>query len=162
MATLHFLRNSALAAIIFALGLNAQPPRHSLAVIVHKSSPLDKISVAELRKMIGGETRVWPDSTPVVLVEQPEENATQKEMLRMVLKTSPEGYNRQLLQLQFQGRQSPLIRILNSDANAIAFVWNVPGALSIVDAAAATANAAHVKTLKIDGKLPGEPGYLLQ
>jgi ABC-type phosphate transport system substrate-binding protein len=138
------------------------PAQGPLAVIVHKSSAVENISISDLRKMLTGDLRGWPDSSPVVVIQQPDESATQQRVLRLLLKTTPAAYNRQLLQIQFQGRQMPVIRVLNSDANAIGFVWNVPGAISIVDAAAATASSSHVKVLKVDGKLPGDKGYPLQ
>jgi len=136
-------------------------PARPLAVVVHKSSPVDNISTGELSRMLDGDRRIWIDSSPIVLVQQPDDSPVQKLMLKLLLKTTPAGYNRQLLQVQFQGKPLPAIRILNSDSNAIAFVWNVPGAVSIVDAAAA-ATSTHIKILKVDGKLPGEKGYPLQ
>ena len=136
--------------------------QRTLAVVVHKSSTVDRISAADLRKMLTGELRAWPDARPIVVIQQPGGNATQQRMLQALLRTTPAGYNRHLLQVQFQGRAMPVIRVLNSDTNAIAFVWNVPGAISIVNADSAAAGASHVKIIKIDGKLPGEAGYLLR
>jgi hypothetical protein len=165
-----FLRTAFLCTALVGLAPAAAPGgtaangegAKALAAIVHKASAVDNISASDLRRMLTGELRVWPDASAMVLIQQPDENPSQQKMLQLLLKTTPAGYNRQLLQIQFQGRQLPAIRILNSDANAIAFVWNVPGAISIVDAGAAAASAAHVKVLKVDGKLPGEKGYPLQ
>jgi len=158
-------------AVLFATG--SQPPGRAagpaeksagppLAVVVHLSSSASSLSAADLRRMFLGELRFWPEGSPVVVIEQPDESETQRRMLRMLLRLTPLVYNRQLLQVQFQGKQPPNIKVLNSDSTAIHFVWNVPGAISIVEAAAATASSAHVKILRIDGKLPGEKGYLLQ
>ena len=132
-----------------------------LAVIVHKSSPVESIAISDLRKMLTGALRTWPDSPTVVLVQQPDTSPSQKRMLQLVLKTNPAAYNRSLLRAQFQGGQVPTIKVINSDTNAIAFVWNVPGALSLVDPTMAAASS-HVKVLKVDGKLPSEPGYALR
>ena len=134
----------------------------ALAVVVHKSCATDDVSIADLRKMLLGDLRNWPDARRIVLVEQPDENAVQQRILRLLLQTDPPGYKKQLLAAQFQGRELPLIKILNADDNAIKFVWNLPGAIAPVDAAAATANSARVKTLRVNGKAPGEPGYPLQ
>ncbi len=156
---LLWLALSILAVVPAALADDAaqQPP---LAVIVHKSSPVDDIAIADLRKMLTGALRTWPDSNPIVLVQQPDSSPGQKRMLQLVLKTNPAAYNRSLLRAQFQGGLVPTIKVINSDANAIAFVWNVPGALSMVDSTLAAASP-HVKVLKVDGKLPTEPGYAL-
>jgi ABC-type phosphate transport system substrate-binding protein len=141
-------------------GDKAQP--RTLAVVVHKSSAVENLSAADLRKMLTGELNRWPNESAVVVVEQPAESATQQSALQMILRTTTAGYNRKLLQMQFQGKSAPTIKVLNSDETAIKFVWNVPGAISVVDASAAQAATAHVNILRIDGKLPGEGGYLLQ
>ena len=166
MATRHNFR-ALLLGLAIALRAGApvpalaEDPPQPLAVIVHKASPVDSIALADLRKMLTGAIRNWPDSSPVVLAQQPDTSANQKRMLQLVLKTTPTAYNRVLLRAQFQGGQVPTIKVINSDANAIAFVWNVPGALSLVDPILAAASS-HVKVLKVDGKLPSEPGYALR
>ena len=133
-----------------------------LAVVVHKSCTAEVLSVVDLRRMLTGDLRAWPDKRPVVLIQEPERSDAQRRMLRILLRTTSEGYRKQLLAVQFQGKELPLIKTLNSDDTAIKFVWNLPGAISIVNAAAAAAASEHVRILRIDGKLPGEPGYLLQ
>jgi ABC-type phosphate transport system substrate-binding protein len=134
----------------------------SLAVVVHKKSTTDNLSSAALRGMFTGDIGTWPDSSPVIIIELPNESATAQRTLRMLLKTTPVDYYRQLMQAQFQGKQTPAIKVLNTDANAIRFVFNVPTAISIVDANAAFSSSSPVKVLRIDGKLPGERGYPLQ
>ena len=132
---------------------------HSWATASDSSAIL---STADLRKMLTGDRLTWPDSSTAVVVEQPEDSATQQRMLRTLLRTTPAGYKRQLLELQFQGRDLPAIKVLNSDETALKFVWNVPGAVAVVDAALAASAPSRVKILRLDGKLPGEPGYPLQ
>jgi ABC-type phosphate transport system substrate-binding protein len=157
-------------ATLLGLILSVNSPAYSadagavrpLAVVVHKTSKVDNLSAAELREILTGELRTWPDSTAVVVIEQPEDNLTQREMLHVLLRTTQAGYSRLLLQAQFQGKQPPLIKVLNSDEGAIKFVWNVPGAISVVDALAASSATSQVKAVRLDGKLPGENGYLLQ
>jgi ABC-type phosphate transport system substrate-binding protein len=135
---------------------------HPLAVVVHRSSTVDNLASADLRRILTGDRLAWPDSSATVVVEQPEDSATQQRMLRTLLKTTPAGYRRQLLELQFQGKDAPAIKVLNSDETALKFVWNVPGAVAVIDAALAASAPSRVKVLRLDGKLPGEPGYPLQ
>jgi hypothetical protein len=133
-----------------------------LAVVVHKMSKIDNVTLSDVRRMFTGDLRAWPDGSLVVVIEQPAESPTQQRTLRILLKTTPANYNRQLLQTHFQGKQLPTIKVLNSDASAIRFVLNLPGAITVVDGAATVAAPAGVKILRIDGKLPGEMGYPLQ
>jgi len=133
-----------------------------LVVVVHKSSAFETISAAELRRMLTGELRAWPDKRPVVLIQQPETRDVQRRMLKGLLGTTPEGYRQMLLAVQFQGNELPFIKVLNSDDMAIKFVWNVPGAVAVVSADAAAAASEHVRILRVDGKAPGDSGYLLR
>jgi hypothetical protein len=133
-----------------------------LAVVVHTTSRTDNLTVSDLRRMFTGDLRTWPDNSPVVVIEQPADSSTQLRTLHILLRSTPAGYNRQLLQSHFQGKQLPVIKVLNSDASSIRFVLNVPGAVTVVDFAAATPAPVGVKFLRIDGKLPGEKGYPLQ
>jgi hypothetical protein len=146
-------------AILAGLALSSHPlargkearAAHALLAIVHKTSAIDGLSTAELRKILAGDRRAWPDGSAVVLAEQPEDSAAQVKMLRLLFKTTPAGYRRQLL-----------IKILNTDEAAVKFVWNVPGAIALVDAAVSAPALAHVKILRIDGQLPEDRGYPLE
>jgi hypothetical protein len=164
----YFVVFSALFLCLAATSFAANPASKDgavqgpLAVIVHKSSTAENVSLADLRKILTGDLRGWSDSSPLILVQQPDDGAVQQRILKLLLKTTPAAYNRQLLQIQFQGHPAPAIKVLNSEPNAIGFVWNVPGSISIVDASAAAANSSHVKLIKVDGKLPGDKGYPLQ
>lgn len=153
-----------LTALIVLFAAAAIPAAEAppLAVVVHKSSPVEAVSAADLRRMLTGELRTWPDKRPIVLIQQPESTDVQRRMIRDLLGLTPDGYRQKLLAVQFQGNELPFIKILNSDEMAIKFVWNVPGAVAVVNADAAAASGEHVRTLRVDGKAPGEPGYLLR
>jgi hypothetical protein len=155
---------------VLAFGLLAQhissqgkaPSLYPLAVVVHRSSLIDAVSIADLRRMFTGALRTWSGSHPIVLVEQPDDRVVQQRTLQILLRKTPAEYRRQILALEYQGQELPIIKTLNSDDNAIKFVWNLPGAIAVVDGAVAEAAQVHVKVLRVDGKLPGEAGYPLQ
>ena len=133
-----------------------------LSVVVHKSSSFDNLSSGILRKVLAGELWEWPDARRVVLVQQAPESPVYQQILRQILHTDQKAYKRHLIQVEFQGADLPLIKTLSSDEIAVKFVGNVPGAIAVVDGAAVTGAASRIKVLQIDGKLPGERGYLLQ
>jgi hypothetical protein len=58
----------------------------------------------------------------------------------------------------YRGEIASFPRVVDSDVAVKRLVARAPGALGFVDAAALDGS---VKVLHIDGKLPGEPGYLL-
>jgi ABC-type phosphate transport system substrate-binding protein len=133
-----------------------------LAAIVHKSSAIEEVSIADLRRIFTGTLRAWPDSHPIVLVQQPDERTVQQRTLQILFRQTAAWQRRQLMTLVYQGKELPVIKTLNSDDNAIKFVWNLPGAIAVVDARSAEAAITRVKILRVDGKRPGEPGYPLQ
>ncbi len=49
-----------------------------VAVIAHKSVPVDSISKSELLDLYTGETSIWPDGEPVVIFDLKEKGKTRK------------------------------------------------------------------------------------
>jgi len=69
-----------------------------------------------------------------------------------------EQYRRTYLQAVFSGEATDAPKTLASTNGVLRFVFNVPGAIGYVRARDVDAS---VKTLRVDGRLPGEPGYRL-
>lgn len=68
-------------------------------------------------------------------------------------------YNKYFIQARFIGNLQATPKILATSAGVREFVFNVPGAIGYVCAGEADAS---VKIVRIDGRLPGEPGYKLR
>jgi ABC-type phosphate transport system substrate-binding protein len=132
-----------------------------LAVVVNKTNPVENLSESQLRKILLGEVTQFPgvDHRKVVLVHRDPESEVYRQMLLRVLKMTPAEYQRYLLAIVFRGADPIMIKTLNSDDTAAKFVFNVPDALAVIAAAPASAAAQMVRIVRIDGKLPGEPGY---
>jgi hypothetical protein len=62
------------------------------------------------------------------------------------------------LQKMFKGEIASFPKTLSSAGSVKQFVGKVPNAISFLDSSLADAG---VKVLRVDGKLPGEPGYPL-
>ena len=63
------------------------------------------------------------------------------------------------MQAVFSGETADAPKTLASTNGVLRFVYNVPGAIGYVRARDADSS---VKMLRIDGRLPGEPGYRLE
>jgi hypothetical protein len=80
-----------------------------------------------------------------------------------LLNTTPGEYKRSLQNIEYRGDLPVSIKILNSDAAACQFVFNVPSAIAIVEIGSLGSPACSgIQVLRIDGKLPGEEGYRLK
>jgi hypothetical protein len=150
-------------AIIFGLwnfAVSTSSGKESiLTEIVNSSNPTESISKKQLRGLLMGEIDQWDNKRQIILVQrEPTSQAFQK-TLRLVLHMSEGEYSRSLLQIEFRGRKPPLIKVLNSDESASKFVFNVPGAVAITDGVPSGTISSEIKILRIDGKLPGDPGY---
>ena len=151
------------SALIYAfVGPAMAIPEEPLAVLVHKSNPLDSISTEQLRGMLLGEVWQWPARQRITIVERDPASGVYQKMLRQLVRMTEKDYRRALVAVEFRGESTPLIKTLNTDDGAYKFVFNVPDAIAVVGAVPSGAFAAQVKVLRVDGKLPGEQGYTLK
>jgi len=130
-----------------------------LVIIVHKSNPVDNLSRSELRRTLMVEESHWPDGRrPTVALLQPGA-AERANLLQAVRRFSEQDYDKHLLQLAYTGNTHARPKELTTPINVRKFVLNVPSAVGCIEAADADAS---IKIVRVDGHLPGEPGYPLE
>ena len=108
----------------------------ALVVVVNKSNPIAVITVNQLRVLYTGEMRQWPDKRRVILVQRELTSGAARTMMRAVLKMTAADYNRFLLNMEFRGEEALPLKTLNSTDAACNFVYNVPGAVGVLDESA--------------------------
>jgi hypothetical protein len=141
----------------------AADPARAFAAVVHQSNPSHNIRFRDLLSLFDGVSRQWPNGATVVLVERDAGSAPFLYMMGHLLNTTPGDYKRHLQDLEYRGEAPVLIKILNSDAAACQFVFNVPSAIAIVETESLAAPAcAGIQVLRIDGKAPVDEGYRLK
>ncbi len=149
-----------LAAPLLLYG--AEPAR-AFAVVVHRSNPTRDMRLRDLTSLFGGSNRQWPNNRPVVLVERDAGSAPFRYLMQRLLNTTPGEYKRNLQNIEYRGDAPVSVKVLNSDAAACQFVFNVPAAIAIIETASlATPECGQVQMVRIEGKLPGEEGYRLR
>jgi ABC-type phosphate transport system substrate-binding protein len=131
----------------------------AMAIVVHRSNPVEELSLAELRSLFLGERQRWPNGRRVTLVlpeaGQPEGEAAVKLIYRM---TEAE-LNHHFLRAVYRGQALGAPKRLASADRVVRFVFNVPGAIGCIPAQDVDGS---VKVLKVEGWPPGEPGYPLR
>ena len=130
-----------------------------LAIVVNRGNPLTEISLADLRRVFRGQRTRWSNGRRVTLVMRDPGTSEREAILRAVYGLDEAGYRRSYLQAVFSGQTSDAPRTLASNNGVLRFVYNVPGAIGYVRARDVDAS---VKTLRVDGRLPGDPGYRLE
>ena len=117
------------------------------------------ISLADLRRLYRGQRSRWSNGRRVTLVMRDPGTPEREAILQTLYGVDEDQYRRGFLQSVFTGEAKGAPRVLASTNGVLRFVFNVPGAIGYVRASEVDAS---VKTLRVDGRLPGEAGYRLE
>lgn len=129
-----------------------------LAVVSNKSNAVSAITVPDLVKVCKAQTNRWPDGKPVTFILRAP-NAPEMKMVLEKVYELPESQVKDLIVSANHGRTNhPAIIVADSDEDLVNKVASIPGAVGVVDVYAINSSVAVVK---LGGKLPLEPGYLL-
>ena len=149
----HFLRVS----IFVLIGASLASAR-DIALVSNKSNEVGGVTLPELVKVCKAQTNRWPDGKPVTFVMRAPSVPAMKVVLEKVYGMS-ESEVSGLIVTSNRGRPShPAIVVTTSDEELMNKVASVPGAVGVVDVYSINSS---VVVVKIAGKLPLEPGYLL-
>ena len=129
-----------------------------LALVSNKGNALSVITLPDLVKVCKAQTNKWPDGKPVTFVMRTPASPEMKLLLEKVYEL-PESQVTELVVAANHGRSNhPAILVVGTDEDLVNTVASIPGAVGVVDVYAINSSVAVVK---VGGKLPLEPGYLL-
>jgi hypothetical protein len=144
-------------SIFLAAALSVASAR-DLAVVSNKANSVSAMSLADLVRVSKAQSNRWPDGKPVTLIMRQPSDPEMKLLLEKVYEL-PEAQVKDLIATANHGRANhPAIMIVDSDEDLVNKVASIPGAVGIVDVYSINSSVAVVR---IAGKLPLEPGYLL-
>lgn len=129
-----------------------------LAVVSNKSNAVSTISLPELIKVCKGQTNKWPDGKSITFIMRAPSAPEMKLVLEKIYE-GPESEVKEIIATANHGRVGhPAVMIVDSDEDLVNKVASIPGAIGVVDVYSINSSVAVVK---LAGKLPLEPGYLL-
>ena len=160
-------RSSALAlvavvAVWLAVGHRAGAAPHTggeFAVIASSGVPVDDLTLDELRRVFLFKRGVWRSGQPVNVMLPDSGLPARAFLLRHIYRMSEQDLRRFILERIFQAEIDFAPKVVGSDAEALAFVKAGRSLITVVSAGAP--RLTQVKILRIDGKLPRQPGYPL-
>ena len=129
-----------------------------LALVANKANTVSVISVAELVKVSKAQTSRWPDGKPVTLVMRAPSAPEMKIFIEKIYGMTESEVNGLVATANHGRANHPAIVVVNSDDELVNRVASTPGAIGVVDVYSINSS---VTVVKIAGKLPLEPGYLL-
>jgi hypothetical protein len=129
-----------------------------LALVSNKTNAVNAISVGDLVKVCKAQSKSWPDGRPVTFVMRPPSAPEMKLVLEKLFEMSEAEVNGLINSSNHARPGHPAIVIATSDEDLVNKVASLPGAVGVVDVYSINSS---VSVVKIGGKLPLEPGYLL-
>ena len=153
-----------LAALTVAVAVALRPTpvvaqTSDIAVVVHSDVALDNLPLTELRRMLLGDREFWPSGVRITLLLRAPIAKERDVAVQGVCEMSEAQFRQHWIAKVFRADTPNSPKIVYSGEMALDQVSRVPGALTFVQASAV---GKGVKVLKIDGKLPGQPGYPLR
>ena len=129
-----------------------------LALVSNKSNSVSAMTMPDLVKICKAQTNRWPDAKPVTFIMRAPSAPEMKLFLEKVYEL-PEPQVKELIASANHGRTNhPAIIVADSDEDLVNKVASIPGAVGVVDVYSINSS---VSVVKLGGKLPLEPGYLL-
>jgi ABC-type phosphate transport system substrate-binding protein len=148
---------SLLAIAILVSRVSAQ--NGDIAVIVNPNSSVTNVSLADLRKIFSGEKRSWPGGTRIKIIVRPPGSRERIVLLRL-MGISESEYKQYWTAQVFRGDTDAEPVSLPSFGMVKEAAKTFPGAIGLTDARDIKPGM-DLKILKVDGYLPGDPGYPL-
>lgn len=142
------------------LSIRAHAQISDIAVLINPKNPASNISLVDLRKMFSGEKRMWPGGLPVRLIVRQHSCHERLTMLHL-LGMSESEYKQFWTAQVFRGDADAEPVAVPSFGMVKESVEALPGAIGFVEAQSIKPGM-YLKVIKVDGHLPGEPGYPLK
>ncbi|HEX2734556.1 MAG TPA: twin-arginine translocation signal domain-containing protein [Polyangiaceae bacterium] len=134
---------------------NAAPVGDPLAIIVAKESALNDLTLYELKRLYSGDKTQGPDGTDLIPLNRSPAAPERIGFDRSVLGMSQEEVARYWIDRRIRG-QGAAPKSVDPAAVAQRIVTKLNGSIAYVNAKEVI---PQVKMVRIDGKLPGQPGY---
>jgi len=130
-----------------------------IAVVVNADTPVNDLSLAEVRKVFLGDRQYWNAKLPVVLLIRAPVARERDVVLRVIYQMSEDQYKQYWVAKIYRSEVTVAPKVVYSDDLQYELVSAMPGAIAAIDGRNVHAG---VKVLRVDGMLPGDRGYPLR
>lgn len=148
-----------LAAVLFACGASVAAESSAIAIVVHRSAPVDDLSMQQLRSIFLADQQFWDDRTRITLLVRAPKSDERDFVLNRIYQMSESQYRQYWIAKMFRAEIPRGPKIVFSTDMTLDLVVAIPGSISFMRASEVNDS---VKVVRIDGKLPNEDGYPLK
>jgi len=129
------------------------------AIVVHKDTEIDNLSLSELRNIFLANQQFWPDRTRIILLVRAPKSEERDFVLNTIYQMDEAQFRQYWIAKMFRAEVPRGPKIVFSTDMMLELVIAIPGSISFINADEVTDD---VKVVRIDGKSPSEPGYPLK
>jgi len=130
-----------------------------IAIVVHKDSNIDNLSLAELRNIFLANQQFWSNRKRIVLLVRAPKSDERDFVLNTIYQMDEAQFRQYWIAKMFRAEVPRGPKIVFSTDMMLELVIAIPGSISFVSADEVTDD---VRVVRIDGKLPSDPGYPLK
>jgi hypothetical protein len=160
MRIAHHLKRSRLLLLGLAVTAAFAAPdalaADDIAFVVRPDLAVDNLPIAELRRIMLGERQFWSSNLKVLLMMPAPGTRAREVVLKTIYQMSEAQFRQYWIAKVFRAEASAAPKIVYSNEMAAELLVSVPGGLTVVDSGQIP---RRLKVLKINGLLPGQPGY---
>ena len=130
-----------------------------IAIVVNSSNPTEDLSVAEVRRILLGERMFWAGNVQIKLVLRERGAKEREQVLSRLLKMNDEAFDGHWRAKVFRGEAPGEPLAVTTTAQVAQYVTRLPGAIAFMPV---KSRSSELKIVKLEGRLPGETGYILK
>jgi ABC-type phosphate transport system substrate-binding protein len=145
-----------IAGPAYSQDLAAQSP---IAIVVHKDTPVENLSLEELRNIFLANQQFWPDRTRIILLVRAPKSDERAFVLNAIYQMDEAQFRQYWIAKMFRAEVPRGPKIVFSTDMTLELVLAIPGSISFMNAHEVT---DQVRVVRVDGMLPSDAGYPLK
>lgn len=149
-----------IASSAFAQDSTLEAPAASpIAIVVHKDTPVENLSLEELRNIFLANQQFWPDRTRIILLVRAPKSDERTFVLNAIYQMDEAQFRQYWIAKMFRAEVPRGPKIVFSTDMTLDLVLAIPGSISFMNAHEVT---DQVRVVRVDGMLPTDAGYPLK
>ena len=152
-----------LAAVVFSAQrvvlADEAPATTPIAIVVHKNTNVDNLSLNELRNVFLANQQFWEDRTRIILLVRAPKSDERDLVLNTIYRMDEAQFRQYWIAKMFRAEVPRAPKIVFSTDMMLELVIAIPGSISFVRADEVTDD---VRVIRVDGKLPSDANYPLR
>jgi hypothetical protein len=150
---------AALLALTVPAWSQEESGNSAIAIVVHKNTSVDNLSLDDLRNIFLANQQFWPDRTRIILLVRAPATTERTFVLNSIYQMDEAQFRQYWIAKMFRAEVPRGPKIVFSTDMTLELVVAIPGSISFMKADQVT-DQVHV--VRVDGKLPSDAGYPLK